>query len=385
MIGRLRQVVSGWAVMVFACLFLLLEGPVLYWEWKIGQPIVDLTVRPGTILLYLAAGLYGIHRAISLHPFFREDYRKWLELTPWTVHKPLPMGPIALIWEDGIVLGTLILLNLTQHTHHSIRILNVFLITHSLLLATTFWPTGVGAIGYLALFGLGLTVRTLTSPWPCFAVAATVYLLVHEGTWLSLARFPWHLKSELNGPKTRGERLLGPTNGWPYDRFFRDIKEAEQYRISRIDSILVSMLVGWWTSCLLPLFPDPGTRLGAGILALLVMGLFAVFGRLQIYMSLYRCPISLWGRLLTGRWIIPGYDRCLVGPLLSLLAVPAVILPCLAARIPPDIFLPTTLSAVILVNLITPPALKEWRLTGKHRILEGQFYQRQDSEFTRVG
>ena len=99
---------------------------------------------------------YGIHRAVALHPFYREDYRKWLELTPWTVHKPLPLGPIALIWEDGHGSGGLDLALLTQPNHHSIRIMNVFLIIHSALLTATFWPTGAGIIGYLAAFGLGL-------------------------------------------------------------------------------------------------------------------------------------------------------------------------------------------------------------------------------------
>ena len=91
------------------------------------------------------------------------------------------MGSIALIWEDGIVLGGLILLSLTQPNHESIRILNVFLIVYSALLTRTFWQTGAGTIGYLAAFGLGLAVRLWHTPWLCFAVAASVYLLVYEG------------------------------------------------------------------------------------------------------------------------------------------------------------------------------------------------------------
>ncbi len=197
MIGRLRQILPGWTFGVFAALFLLLEGPVVYWEWRIGRPLVELKVRPGTALIYVAAAFYGMHRAISLHPFYREDYRKWLELTPWTVHKPLPMGPIALIWEDGLVLGALILLMLTQPIHESIRIVNIFLIFHSALLTATLWPTGVGTLGYLAAFGLGLAVRLWPSPWVCFAVADSVYLMVYEGLWQSLARFPWQLKWSL--------------------------------------------------------------------------------------------------------------------------------------------------------------------------------------------
>src|SRR5262245_42747901 len=109
MIGRLRQILPVWTSVNFALIFLLLEGPVLYYEWKLGKPIVDLKIRPGTAITYVASAFYGIHRAVTFHPFYREEYRQWLELTPWTVRKPLPMASIALIWEDGIVLGALIL------------------------------------------------------------------------------------------------------------------------------------------------------------------------------------------------------------------------------------------------------------------------------------
>jgi hypothetical protein len=92
MIGRLRQVLSGWACGVFIALFILFEGPVLYLEWRMGRPLLELKFRPGTALIYLAAASYGMHRAVALHPFYHEHYRKWLAMTPWTVHKPLRLG-----------------------------------------------------------------------------------------------------------------------------------------------------------------------------------------------------------------------------------------------------------------------------------------------------
>ncbi len=388
MIGRLRQIVPGWPFGVFVGLFVFLEGPLLYLEWKAGQRAPGLKVHPGTALLYLAAAYYGIHRAILLHPFCREDYRKWLELTPWTVYKPLPLGPIALIWEDGIVLGALMMLSLTQPTHESIRILNVFLIAHSASLTATLWPTGVGTIAYLAAFGLGMTVRFWPSPWICFAVAASVYLLVYEGLWQSLARFPWGQEwslSDMNNLKTLSEKLLGPLNGWPYDRFFRDIKAAERFRINRIDAILVSLLVGWWVSCILSLQADPRDKIGLGRFILFVEGLLIPLFRLVIYMGLYQDSISLWGRIRTGRWIIPGYDVCLAGSLLSFMAGLVVFLLCLAFQAPLEIGPSLATTALILVALLTPPRLKQWRLTGKHRIVAGQFVQGQNADFVKVG
>lgn len=388
MIGRLRQILPGWTIWVFAALFLVFEGPVLYWEWKIGRPIVELRVRPGNAIINLAACFYGIHRAVTLHPFFREDYRKWLELTPWTVYKPLPMGPIALIWEDGIVLGALILLRLTQPSHDSILTLTLFLLVHSAALTVSFWLTGAGTVGYLAAFGSGLAVRLLPAPWPCFAVTASVYLLVHEGLWQSLARFPWDLKwslSDLNNMRALNEKTVGPSCGWPHDRFLRDVKAAERASVNRLDAISFSMLVGWWMYCVLSLIPSPIERTKIGTCALFIIVVITPITRLVTYIGLYHDPISLWGRIRTGRWIIPGYDIVLVGPALSFLTGVLGLVLCWAMQVPLGICPPFVVTAVILLAMVTPPRLKDWLLTGKHRIVPGQLPQGPNAEFIKVG
>ena len=160
---------------------------------------------------------------------------------------------------------------------------------------------------------------------------------------------------------------------------------AERVRINRIDAILISMLIGWCTCSVLSLIPDPRVAFRLGMILLLPVTLLAPLIRLVTYVGFYRDSISLWGRIRTGRWIIPGYDRCLVGPLLSLLVMPAVLLPCLTAKIPPEVSMSLSITAVILVALITPPRLKDWLLTGKHRIAAGQYPQGPNAEFIKVG
>src|SRR4051812_44107270 len=102
MIGRLRQLVPVPAIWLFFFVFLVFEGPVLYTEWTVGLLMPNLRVRPGTVLLYFMSAFYGLHRAFSFHPFYQSDYRKWLELSPWSVRKALPVAAIELTWEDGI-------------------------------------------------------------------------------------------------------------------------------------------------------------------------------------------------------------------------------------------------------------------------------------------
>jgi hypothetical protein len=389
MIGRLRQILpSSLMIVSFAVWFLVLEGPVLYFEWKLGRRILELRVRPGAAIIYVGAACYGIHRAVALHPFYNVEYRKWLELTPWTIHKPLPLGPIALVLEDGMLLGFLILLMLTQPSHHSIRIVSVFLFFHSLVLAATFWFTGLGTMGCVALFGLGLAVYLWPSPWACFAVTASVYLIVHDGIWQSLARFPWRETwtwSEARDSRLMTEKLVGPSCGWPYDRFVRDIRSAQRWKIGTLDAILISLLVGWWLFCIPGLIADPQAKTIPGLLAAVFSISLIPLVRLAVYLNYYHPPISLLGRLGTGRWIIPGFDRCFVAPILAMISGGVVLGLFSEARGPAEISAPLCVTTTLLVALITPPGLVEWRLTGKHRIVEGRPAQGPQSQYVRVG
>ena len=97
---------------------------------------------------------------------------------------------------------------------------------------------------------------------------------------------------------------------------------------------------------------------------------FAFFIRLLVYIGPCRPPISLWGRIMTARWIIPGYDCVFVAPLCTLL----VALIGLAVGIVADpaywgtVVYPLTMAAALIVALNMGPSLARWRLTGHHRI-----------------
>ena len=67
-----------------------------------GRPAARLPIRPGRCCLIAGAVLLGFYRVIAFHPYFRADYLRWLKSTPWTVRKPLPVGPVELVPEDGL-------------------------------------------------------------------------------------------------------------------------------------------------------------------------------------------------------------------------------------------------------------------------------------------
>ena len=129
---------------------------------------------------------------VAFHPFFRDDYRTWLESDPLDRPKPLPVGPVELVWEDGLVVGALILLEpdpaqirVDPHLEHLPDRSSARADADVLVDAEP------GLRLRRGLRRLGLAVRLWHSPWPASPSLAAVYLMVYEGLWRSLARFPW--------------------------------------------------------------------------------------------------------------------------------------------------------------------------------------------------
>jgi hypothetical protein len=348
LVSRFRRVAPpAWPVVTFLVIFALLG-------------------RPGSRLLILGSAALGVYRVVAFHPYFRTNYYRWLKTTPWTVRKPLPGGPVELVPEDGLALGGLILLGALQPGTRSIELIDVFLFSHTVGLVGTFWRTGVAGFGYTAAWLLGFVPPLWTRPWLALVVLVGIYLFVHEGLWQALRRFPWP-----------GEGILGdlglvpdpdaiPPCGWFFDRLHRDIRSARG--IVWRDAILACLLGSWWIYVLTSLIPNRMDRFG--VLAMLVAFAMSIApgARLAVYSPGYRAPIGFWGRIRTFRWIIPGYDQMFVAPLLALVAAPMTVMLLRAFGTPVEIRTSIAIGMTALVALITPPRLRRWRLTGRHRL-----------------
>ncbi len=167
-VHRLRQITvrRGRSLVVAAIPFLLLEGLCRYLESKNIPIALNLGVRPGYVWLFAVCVIYGLARVAAIHPIWNSDYQIWLESTPWTFQKSLPLGPVELVWEDGLIVGLLILLSATLPHPHAVQLLCAFLLSHLFALTVTLFLTGTWAIGYAAAFALGLPVWLWRSATP---------------------------------------------------------------------------------------------------------------------------------------------------------------------------------------------------------------------------
>jgi len=89
--------------------------------------------------------------------------------------------------------------------------------------------------------------------------------------------------------------------------------------LSRVDGLLIGLLAGWYLFASESLLTNPADRvlMVKMVFAIVVLGFS--FVRFLVYRDGYAPPISLWGRIRTFRWIVPGYDQVFLAPLCTLL------------------------------------------------------------------
>jgi hypothetical protein len=216
-----------------------------------------------------------------------------------------------------------------------------------------------------------------------------VYGVAWVGLRMALARFPWpegqwtdRLARSFSlsvGQRPDPFKDTKRGLGWPYDQL-----SARRIGIGirRRDALLIPIAAGWCMHAVTAIVQDSQARhdLPGGIFYFVLAGCCA--GRLMAYMIEYWPPISLWGRIATGRWIIPGYDRILAAPLCTLAVGLASAAGLYAAGVPGEIAYPISTALVLLVALNMGPSFECWRLTGHYRMAAPRL--RSNQEYVRL-
>lgn len=322
------------------------------------------------LLLFLGAILYALSRVFLIHPIFLPGYRAWLELTPWTSRKPLPLGPVELVWEDGLFLGPLILISNLLPLSLAPQLLSTFLLVHLMAVDLSLWLTRSRGFAYATAFGLGLAVWTWREPIACLVVLAATYVVTYEGLRRAMTRFPWHPRGETRPMPSSDTLVIGVHRelcGWPHDRMMADVIRCPGVR--RVDAFLGTALACWWFYALVSLVTDPVAREGLSGAAFKLATIASPIVRLGSYVRGYIAPLTPWARIRTNRWIIPSFDRVYVAPACSALAGLAVVVLLEPCGVPAPASYTVAGGMTVLAALITPPRLREWRLTGGHRIV----------------
>ncbi|HBN79720.1 MAG TPA: hypothetical protein DD473_28630 [Planctomycetaceae bacterium] len=369
-------------VVLFLLALLSLEAFAIYDQfmnnWR--NPVVEIHYARDVLLVICAFG-YGIYRASAFNPFLRIEYRDWLMTTPWRYGKPLPLGPLRLIPQDVLIVLFLMILGLYRppELQFILRIPFAFLFAYTLSSILSFVIARHWFIMYVLAFGLTVTPLLLFLP---FGYAEMAIILLYVVVWLGYRKILIDLPVQAETFTTNfnysfimdAETEARYTNklGTPFDQLRPDLPP---WQLPRWHGVMFSLLIG--TVCYIALSM---LELGSGKpgfmedvaftnFPMMCMMIFVAFGVYLVTMTRNHFPpLSLLGRLRTGRLLIPSYDR-VYSPALGIITVISFVSGQWWNRAP--YFAITSIAGLalcIMCLLVFSPNLAEWQLSSSCRI-----------------
>lgn len=306
------------------------------------------------------SALYGYYRVRSFHPFYNRIYREWLCLTPWSIEKPLPRGPIHLIWADLITLVPLTILAYSNFSIAALVPLIVFLSVYLVMICITF-VADKASIVVLCLFLAPFTFYPFANRYFAVLILILLYIICRVGLYQFLSGFPWNTRYWKADPvkEFREQAIRQRVIGWP----FKYLNVYGSPRISIWRAFILSLLLTWWLHVFQWIFG--GLHFGGFFIFLVI---YVALFRTGAYGGIHRPPISLLGRIFTGRLIIPRYDKIFIAPICILLAGIVLPLGLLKMGYRDAWIFELSFFLIFFSAFSLPPNLREWRLTGAHRI-----------------
>lgn len=340
------------------------------WSAVIGGP-PDPEVRMVCVAtLGICAAAYGFSRAVRFHPAFpgRIGYYAWLTLTPWTPAKPLPDGPVLLVPQDAIVLGVLAGPAGLAFGWQAWPILPAFAFAYLVGLAWLLYRTRERAAAYAVWVGLGGLLLFAHLPPAAAGWAAATYAAAAVGFRRSLRRFPWPWEPD---DTLRYGATVARSLGWPFDRLAPLVARG---RLKPWEGPVRGLVVAWGLYAvgfqLDRVEPDQhGDRPSIGVNLVPFVVACLALDRVAAYVMWHLPPISLLGRLATGRLIIPRYDVVFVAPLLAVIASVGVLGAFLYAGLPG--YAGAAVGGGLAVGILytAGPDRVRWQLTAPCRLV----------------
>ena len=378
-----RTLPWDWVVLLASALYLL--GEVVFRAWIGETTDADLIYdqpNPFTMMIcVMLVASYGIMRICAFHPLFHADYRHWLNSSPWKHPQPLPAGPVTLQLQDLLIVGLLTLGMWHAHPDWWFACPLLFLISYNFFALIVIGVMKQRGLTYAMLALPAIAIRF--HEWPLVAVPAGALFVVlgQLGLRRSLAGLPdwestWWSRTgcdrAFSGEKIRlGNAAPEHRLGWPFDQLAAG---SGGPIVSVGGSAVVAALVAGWSHLHIrllwrPHLPSRATTDSDPITLTIYLGTALSAARLLRYVWGYLPPISLRGRIRTGRLIIPRFDVVFLAPLAILATGAGVCALTSLYDLSIEIAVPLLNGAMLFVALAMPPTRYEWQLTGDHRII----------------
>ena len=326
-----------------------------------GEEVIEIF---SAVYLALLLAFYGYTRIRRFHPIFNKDYLTQLAMSPWNVNKRLPRGSVHLFWADAIILAFFTLLTLWLPGHRWTIPLFAFMVGHIIGLYDSFCKTDQVRFVFLYALFAPLAIYPHFNVIISFVVLIALIAIGYYGVYCYLKEFPWNTPwwNENQIKTLKQKAIRRRVIQWP----FHFLCVEETLSITFAASVMIALIVFWW------LYVIEWIAINSGGEPLPYESYFFVINlivfRFFIYFFRSLPPISLLGRLRTGRFIIPGYDKIFIAPIIMLLT--AILAPIIlkALGVPLNIAFALSFSLVFFGGLVLPPSLENMQYSSKSRL-----------------
>ena len=315
------------------------------------------------VILVGASIGYGFFRIAFRHPDANAGYTKWLETTPWTRRMPLPLGTIELTWRDIVPFAAVYLLGRYDAQINPALPLVAFGVTYLACGTALNLHCKAVAESYPILFAFGGMLRWHANWTVILSLLAASYLVFLFGLRRSLARFPWRNTFPIVVGDDPAQAL-----GWPFALWFLRRKAV---LVTQVNGWTNAALVAWWVYCIFSFFCEGVPRSFQSQNAIIVaLAMGACFGlcRVATYLRGALPPLSLMGRIFTGKILLPNFDYVFLAPIIVVFLPIALAFAGSWADVQPGVVAAVSVGASMAVALLAGPSLRKWQLTGEFRV-----------------
>ncbi len=319
-------------------------------EWELSvAPFQKIFHKIELVTILFIFGIYGLGR-ISRHPLFNKQYRNWLESTPWTTDRPLPMGSFlpSLPLLLGVAVSYLYQIVVIKF-YYPLGLIGLCMgLSVTLILSVV--STQKLVAYYLALFALVLAHFPL-HPEIWMPGAIVIFLFLVYFGLRSLSYYPY-------APKPDSPRELG------WMSFLAPVRDDRVFNQGH--GLKISLIIGTAISVWLKGYEVKFTQEGFGWL-LLVIFLIAL-ARFGITRSWHgqdiRPNIPLFGFLKINRLYLPRYDEIIFNPLIIFFLSPILAVAGYFFGLPDYLCYAIAVACAFYFFFETGPNIANWRLTA---------------------
>lgn len=342
-------------------------------------------------VLFILAIKYGFFRITAFSPVVMTSYRDWLMTTAWRWGKPLPKGPVQLIWQDALIVSVLTGIGLYDPFGPTWLIPFAFVAAYCFGSMSSFARERMWVHFYS--IPLMLYVAIWTRVW--FPIGESIVVVIYVWTLLGFRRLLRELpERSLDAESSWWEGWLAPGGpageeneslGFPFD--FTNPK-GPLGGLGRMHAFLLPVLLAGALGIIIAEFM-PGTReqilrgewqytgnddvYGVGFF-ILMAGLITAISYCGYLAVGCNPPRNIYGRIFALRLVLPRYDTIFLPIIMCIIGGSILFGLTITYHIHPFYAFPTLLLIMLWGGILGTPDRRLWRLTS-HCIAAADAYK----------